>query len=439
MTAPGDRQVQELAALAREHRIDALIERGWRTEPADLGAAIAQLALSEQQTILPAFPAELAARAIAGLPALAAANVLAALGPAADAIVARLADQDAVRVLRAAPPAMHAQWLEHCARRADVERALTFAADQAGGVMTVRCVAVGAADTAAFAAEAVRRQLVEGRPIGAVFVTDAARRLVGQLSFAELLLAPAQQQVRELMNEGVIAATSADSLDHVAALMARYRLTSLPVIDDAGRLLGCIPVDVALDHVRTAATEELLQFGGASSASGWRGAVKDRAMRLYANLLVAFFAAAVVYFFHDSIVRVVALAVWMPIVAGLGGSAATQALAQAVWRRSRGTSRAEENRAIVEEVWIGVLNGAAIGVIAGGVAVLLGETWRLGLVVFLALAANLAIAGCLGAVAPRALTRMGVTPAAAFSPLVATAVDVTGLLLLLGLGTVVLL
>src|SRR5690606_18156729 len=169
----------------------------------------------------------------------------------------------------------------------------------------------------------------------------------------------------------------------------------------------------------------------------WSDAVRSRLPWLYVNLLTAFLAAAVVYLFKDSVAAIPILAVWMPIIAGMGGNASTQALAVSVRRLSLGGVPAGHLRTfITRELLVGVSSGAALGIALGVVAVLLGESWRFGLVVFLAMSLNLFVAGCAGSFVPVMLERLGVDAAVASSALVTTLTVMCALGLLLGLSTV---
>jgi magnesium transporter len=191
--------------------------------------------------------------------------------------------------------------------------------------------------------------------------------------------------------------------------------------------------------VEAETTEDLLQFGGVSAdeelAARWTTAVRSRLPWLYVNLLTAFLAGGVVYLFQDTVRRAVVLAVWMPVIAGMGGNAGTQALAVTVRRLALGLiPRHLFVRVVGKEILVGVANGLAIGIVVGVVAGLLGEGIRLGLVVFLAMTGNLLVAGFAGAFIPVVLERLRVDPAIASSIFVTTFTDVCGFLLLLGLA-----
>ena len=232
--------------------------------------------------------------------------------------------------------------------------------------------------------------------------------------------------------------------EEVARMMARYNVPSVPVVDDLGRLLGRVTFDDVIDVVEAETTEDLLKFGGVSAdedlAAGWKTAVRSRLPWLSVNLLTAFLAGAVVYFFQPTIQRTLALAIWMPIIAGMGGNAGTQALAVTVRRLALGLIPVNVfTRVVGKEILVGMTNGIVIGLAVGTVAALMGEGPRLGLVVFLAMAGNLMVAGFAGAFIPLILERLGIDPAVASSIFVTTFTDVCGFLLLLGLAGALLL
>jgi magnesium transporter len=232
--------------------------------------------------------------------------------------------------------------------------------------------------------------------------------------------------------------------EQVARLMARYNLAAVPVVDAAGRLLGRVTFDDVIDVVEAEMTEDLLKFGGVNPTEAlgatWAGAVKSRLPWLGVNLLTAFLAGAVVYVFHNTVIRVVALAVWMPVIAGMGGNAGTQALAVTVRRLAlKQLPRDRALEVIRKEALVGAVNGLANGIVVALVATIVGGGVMLGLVVFLAMTGNLMVAGFAGAFIPILLERFGVDPAIASSIFVTTFTDVCGFLLLLGLGTALLL
>ncbi|HRP08350.1 MAG TPA: magnesium transporter [Gemmatimonadales bacterium] len=440
--SPGE-QFEELVALVHEGRISAFIERAWSLEPADLADVLAALDENERIELVRALPPELSSQALVEMPEDAhAEETLAALDPEQAAeIVEELEVDDAADILGELEQERILAGVED---RSDVDRLLGYDEESAGGLMTTSLVTVTDIDTVGFALEAIRRQAEDVDDVFEIFVVDGARRLVGSLPFRELVLSPPERLVRDVMETADVRVAPEDDQEHVARQMARYNIPSVPVVDSAGRLLGKVTYDDVIDVAEAEATEDLLRFGGVSPDEGlsakWSDAVRSRLPWLYVNLLTAFLAAAVVFFFKGSIEALPVLAVWMPIVAGMGGNASTQALAVTVRRLAVGGVPAGRLREIItKELLVGMVNGAAIGIVLGVVAVLLGESWRLGAVVFLAMSLNLFVAGFAGSFVPVMLERLGVDPAVASSVFVTTLTDMCGFGLLLGLATAVLL
>jgi magnesium transporter len=275
-------------------------------------------------------------------------------------------------------------------------------------------------------------------------VVDSDRRLVGFLPFKDLVISRPERPVRAFLTPADTFVTPDLDQEEVARLMARYNLPSVAVVDDEGRLLGRVTFDDVIDVVEAETTEDLLKFGGVSPdeelAAGWRPAVRSRLPWLSVNLATAFLAGGVVYMFQHTIQHTLALAVWMPVIAGMGGNAGTQALAVTVRRLALGLIPVDVfTRVVGKEILVGIINGLVMGVTVGTVATLIGQGARLGIVVFLAMAGNLMVAGFAGAFIPLVLERFGVDPAVASSIFVTTFTDVCGFLLLLGLAGMVLL
>jgi magnesium transporter len=307
-------------------------------------------------------------------------------------------------------------------------------------MMTARVVVVTDSDTAQLATESVRRQATRVPALTEIFVTDTHRRLVGMLPIAALLLAEGGAQVRDLMQDVAVRVGPEEPQRVAAQVIARYDLSAVAVVDTRGTLLGRITADdvrhVALDE----AAGGLLRFGGISTLeqhdSRWTAAVRSRLPSLYLNLLTAFGAAAVVYLFEGTLARIIALAIWMPVVAGVGGNAGTQALAASIRRLAwRGDPTGRVRADVLREGLLGLVHGVAIGAVIGTLAVLLGESWKFGFVVLAALVANLISASVVGALLPVVLHRFGRDPSHA-SPVIVTAVtDAIAFALLLGLAS----
>jgi magnesium transporter len=433
MSASPDR-VEWMVDLVRNGEIPVFVRRAHDFEPADL-------AEDERVAVVQALPPELSSQALAELPEDAhAEDTLAALSPERAAqIVEELEDDDAADILQEMEPHTQELILQEVEDRAEVERLLRYDEETAGGRMTTHLVTVRDTATAAEALDEIRRQSEEVEEFYQVFVIDADRRLVGILPFKSLVVARPERRIGEFMADADISVKPDLDQEEVARLMARYNLPSVAVVDDSGRLLGRVTFDDVIDVVEAETTEDLLKFGGVSPdeelGGGWTEAVRSRLPWLTVNLLTASLAAGVVYFFRGTLDRTLALAIWMPVIAGMGGNAGTQALAVTVRRLALGLIPPQLFlRVVGKEVLVGMTNGLAIGSVVGIAAVLMGEGTLLGMVVFMAMAGNLLVAGFAGAFIPILLERFGVDPAIASSIFVTTFTDVCGFVLLLGLA-----
>ncbi|HET8836042.1 MAG TPA: magnesium transporter [Gemmatimonadales bacterium] len=440
MTSADDK-VGRMVDLVRTGEITVFVRRAREFEPADLADVLAALDEHDRLTAVQALPPELSSQALVEMPESSLAeDTLTALAPERAAeIVEELEDDDAADILGDLPRADQERILSTLEHRADVKRLLRYDQKTAGGRMTTHVVTVRDTATVGEALEEIRRQAETVSEFYQVFVLNRGGRLVGVLPFKDLVVSRPERKVREFMAAADMTVGPETHQEEVARLLARYNLPSLAVVDDRGHLLGRVTFDDVIDVVEDESTEDLLRFGGVSAgealAAGWREAVRSRLPWLSLNLLTAFLAGGVVYLFQGTVQRTVALAVWMPIIAGMGGNAGTQALAVTVRRLALGLIPTHLFvRVVGKEVLVGVVNGFAIGAVVWVVAVLMGEQGRLGLVVFLAMAGNLLVAGFAGGFIPVVLERYHIDPAIASSIFVTTFTDVCGFLLLLGLA-----
>jgi magnesium transporter len=440
MSASPDR-VEWMVDLVRSGEIAVFVRRAHDFEPADLADVLAALDDEERVAVVQALPPELSSQALAEMPVDAhAEETLAALSPERAAeIVEELEDDDAAGILREMEPEKQERILQEVEDRAEVERLLRYDEETAGGRMTTHLVTVRDTATSAEALDEIRRQSEEVEDFYQVFVVDGNRRLVGILPFKDLVVSRPERLIREFMADADVSVKPDLDQEEVARLMARYNLPSVAVVDETGRLLGRVTFDDVIDVVEAETTEDLLKFGGVSPdeelGAGWTESVRSRLPWLYVNLLTASLAAGVVYIFRDTVAATLALAIWMPVIAGMGGNAGTQALAVTVRRLALGLIPSHMFlRVVGKEVLVGMTNGLAIGAVVGLAAAMTGEGSMLGLVVFLAMSGNLLVAGFAGAFIPIVLERFGVDPAVASSIFVTTFTDVCGFVLLLGLA-----
>jgi magnesium transporter len=446
MTEHDEKLFDEMRRLAEAGDVAGFLIYAKTVHASDLSDVLAQLDEEVQLRLVQALPPAVVSQALAEMeeeehPE----ELLAALKPEqAAGIVDHLEDDDAVDLIADLPTESAKRVLSRLADRADIEKLLLYGEETAGGLMTTSVVAVTESATIESALESIRTQAEEVEDFYQVYCIDDQRTLVGILSMQKLVVSRPERLVRDVMDPSPATVQPGVDQEEVARLIARYNVASIPVIDALGRLLGRVTFDDVIDVVEAETTEDLLKFGGVSSdehlAGGWAETVRSRLPWLFLNLLTASAAGAVVYFFQDTVSRVVALAVWMPIIAGMGGNAGTQALAVTVRRISLGLMpRDNAFRVVAKEFVVGMINGLAVGLAVCLVAAGIGQGWQIGIVVMFAMWGNLVVAAVAGSFVPLVLEKLDIDPAVASSVFVTALTDFCGFALLLGLGTWILL
>jgi magnesium transporter len=274
-----------------------------------------------------------------------------------------------------------------------------------------------------------------------IFVTDPQKRLRGVVTLQTLALAAPSTPLADMIEDPAAVVPVDMDQEEVGRLLSRYNLASIGVVDASGRLVGRITFDDVIDVVEAETTEDILRFASVSDEEQLRGsvvgAIRSRLPWLAANLVTLSLAATVVWVYRGTIEQTAMLAVIMPVIAGIGGNAGTQALAVTIRRIALADETlAERWSAVWKELLVGLFNGLVIGLLVAGIAMALPDAPRLlGLVVMIAMWGNLVIATTAGAFCPIVLERIGVDPAVASSVFVTTFTDLAGFFLLLGLAS----
>jgi magnesium transporter len=273
-----------------------------------------------------------------------------------------------------------------------------------------------------------------------LFVVDRDKVLRGVVPLRKLITADPNATLESIMDTDVISVHAHTDQEEAAQLMTRYSLLALPVVDDAGRLLGMITHDDLVEVIEEEATEDIYRLGGLSEEERVFGPVRTSVRRrlpwLYVNTLTAFLAAGVISQFQDTIERVAILAAFQAIVAGQGGNAGTQTMTVMVRGLALGEVELRDVwHALLKEVSVGLINGVAVGLVVGAIASLLHGNPLLGVIIGLAMIGNMIMAGMAGALVPMILKRLKIDPALASGIVVTAITDVTGFALFLGLAT----
>ncbi|WNJ16074.1 magnesium transporter [Pontibacter sp. G13] len=363
-------------------------------------------------------------------------------------LIKSLAPDDATDLLAQIPQAYKDKILYHMPQDDSevIQHLLEYDEDTGGGLMNPDVVVVQENMTKLEALRAVVEQSEEMDEFYTIYVVDREHRLRGFLTFRSLFIAKNSALVRNIMDRDIISVSDTQDQEEVAKVMAKYNLPTLPVVDAQNHLLGRITFDDIMDVIEEENTEDILNFAGVSDGEnlrgGWANAVKSRIPWLLINLCTASIAAYTISQFDSTIERLVILTSLMPIIAGVSGNGATQALAVTIRRISTdGIPRRKAPGVILKELSVGAINGLMLGAIVSMAASIVNPQFptefvlMLGVVVYLAMFGNLVLAGFAGSFIPIMLERLGQDPAVASSILITAFTDIIGYLLLFGLGS----
>ncbi|MGH7176775.1 MAG: magnesium transporter [Tepidisphaeraceae bacterium] len=384
-----------------------------------------------------------ASRIIAQMDPLLAAGVISEMpAPEASMVLSAMVPDDRVDVMEHVTGPLHEELLREMDEPAadNVRRLEQFPPDTAGGMMTTQVTALFEYLTVEDAILLLRKLNQELEQMYYVYVVNRREHLVGVLSMRDLILAKPGRSLREIMIPNVRSVPATMSKEEVAQLMRKYRYLAMPVVDERNKLLGLITVDDIVDVIQDEATADVQKMFGAGAeerlTSPWPLSFKKRVWWLQVNLATAFLAGGVVGLFEGTIEKFAVLAVYMPIVAGMGGNASAQAMAVAVRGISVGrTDRSTVRHVLHRELLVGLLSGLFIGATTALIALLWQRSPALGLVVGVALIINHTLACTTGAGIPFLMRRLGFDPAQSATIFATTVTDIAGFFTLLGLAS----
>jgi len=358
-------------------------------------------------------------------------------------IVGQLDDDDVADILHDLPDSITEQVLGIMdeADRTRLATVLAFPDDVAGGLMSTDTISIRADLTLDVVMRYLRRHAEIPQNTDSIIVVNREDHFVGILPIRILLVADPSQSVREMMLTNRDAIPAQLPATEVARLFERNDWISAPVVDEKNRLVGRITIDDVVDVIREEADHSLTSLGGIGEDEDTFATVMQtaprRAVWLGINLITALIASSVINMFQDTIEKVVALAVLMPIVASMGGVAGTQTLTVLIRGLAMGQLNNRSQRWLVaREALVGLANGILWALVVAAAASAWFEDWTLGLVIAAAMMINLMTAGIAGAVIPLTLKRLGIDPALAGGVVLTTVTDVVGFLSFLGLAAI---
>ncbi|MCH7801410.1 MAG: magnesium transporter [Chloroflexi bacterium] len=348
----------------------------------------------------------------------------------------------AADVLRALPQDVADTALKSMEAAAEVAPLMAYEDDDAGGLMTPEFIAIQENVTVSQAMSFIRAWAEEfgSADVSQVFIVDDDGVMTGTASLSQLVLARPFQYVSLIMNRDVISVGTETDQEEVARIMERYDIHSLPVIDDSNRIVGMVVIDDIIDVFEDEATEDMFRMIGVDEGERalgpfWRS-VRSRLPWLCVNLATAIAAGLIITLYESTLTRAIALAAFLPVIAGQGGIAGTQTLTLIVRSIALGElATGNAKRLLLKELGLGLVHGIVVGLLVGGIAFAWrGNPW-FALVAGVAMMANMMVAGISGVLVPLGFRALKIDPALGSAVAVTTATDVIGFFIYLGLAT----
>ncbi|KIL43081.1 magnesium transporter [Jeotgalibacillus campisalis] len=321
-----------------------------------------------------------------------------------------------------------------------VQDIMTYPAESAGRLMTNRHVWIYPDMTVHESIEKLREYAKVFDTIHYLYVVNEEHKILGAASFRDLLLADAADSIEKIMSKNPITVQSFVDQEEVARLIEQYDLIAMPVVNEANKLLGIITVDDVIDVLIQEATEDIERLSGSGKEITFKTkpvvAFAKRLPWLVLLLLIGLVSGTIISRFEETLATVVALAFFMPMIAGMTGNTGTQSLAVVV--RGLTTNRIDKktvSKLIIRESLVGVMIGVSCGILIAFIAFFWQGSITLGFIVGLSLLITLVFGTLAGTIIPLILHKFNVDPAIASGPLITTLNDILSLLIYFGIAT----
>jgi len=367
-----------------------------------------------------------------------------------------LAPDDAADVVQEAPAEEREGLLALLddATRREVKGLLDYAEDEAGGLMNTRYSRLRADMSVGEAISYLRRDAQHReKSVYYVYVIDAEERLLGVVSFRDLIVAPPDKSIREVMHTDVISARDDLDQEALSKLFMRHHLLMMPIVDAEGRIKGVVSVDDIVQVVQEEATEDIQKIGGVETLEGpylqvpLLRMIRKRAGWLAALFLGEMLTATAMGQFEAEIARAVVLALFVPLIISSGGNSGSQATTLVIRAMALGELRIRDWWRVIRRE---LVTGLGLGLILASIGLVRILLWQLlfsaygdhyflvAMTVALSLTGVVLWGSLMGSILPFILRGLGFDPASASAPFVATLVDVTGLVIYFTVAAMVL-
>ncbi|SDN98580.1 magnesium transporter [Alkalicoccus daliensis] len=321
-----------------------------------------------------------------------------------------------------------------------VQDLMNYPPETAGRIMNNRFVWIKKHYTIGEAVEKLKEFAELAEYLNYLYVIDEDKKLVGVVSYRDLLLADNSQKIEDVMYGRVVKVDVYEDQEEAAKLISRYDFVSLPVIKEDGTLAGIITVDDIIDVVIQEANEDIEMLSASGKAidfntKPWVAAYR-RLPWLIILLFVGLVSGGIISGFEETLDAAVALAFFMPMIAGMTGNTGTQSLAVVVRGLvSEDLTLKQAGKLIFREMWVGIFIGITCGILISIIAFFWQGNIVLGMVVGVSLLLTLIIGTLAGTIIPLILYKLNVDPAIASGPLITTINDILSLLIFFGIAT----
>lgn len=407
-----------------------------KTRAEDLALALADLPPRESRAVVGALidVPDQAALVFAAYDHAALSDLLAGLDATQlKATFQRLSSDDAADILAALPEALREGILQQLgeSQSEDIEELMQFGPETAGGIMSTEVFALQKEMTAREAIVSLQEN-PDAEMVFYVYCVNEEGTLVGVLSLRQLLTVPPSTLLKDVMTAEVISVPVTMDQEEVAAIVARYDLLAVPVVDQFNRLAGVITVDDVIDVLRDEATEDMMKMAGVGDEDvairSTGRAVRTRAPWLVAAILGGLLSAMLIQGFQDRLQKLVVLAAFIPLVNGLSGNVAVQS--STIMVRGIAMGQVDPSRvlaAIGRETRIVVMLALLCGTLVGAASLLVGgANLMLAGAVMTSLMVVMVWAAVIGTAVPLVSHRFGIDPAVATGPILTTSIDLVG-------------
>jgi magnesium transporter len=440
--SPHKQQLEEFTDLINDGTISQVREKLQELHPAEIAHLLESLPQDMRESVRELIDPEIEGEVLIHLQEEIRARLISEMDESKLVEVAQTLDNDdLVDILVDFPDEVIPQVLDTMdeQRRQRVETAMAYPEDTAGGLMNTDTITVRTDISLDVVLRYLRRLGAIPESTDSLFVVDREGAYLGAISLTQLLISDPSQKVQDLLSKEIEGIEAFTSEKDVAALFARRDLISAPVVNSEGKLLGRITIDDVVDVIREDADHSLMSMAGLSEEDDMFAPVitssRRRTVWLGINLLTALLASWVIGHFEDTIQKLVALAVLMPIVASMGGIAGSQTLTIVIRGIAVGKiSGGNALRLLNKETLVGILNGGIWALIVAGIAIMWFQDYQLGAIIGSAMLINLVVAAIAGATIPIILQKLHIDPALAGGVVLTTVTDVVGFLAFLGLA-----